>query len=108
MAVAVVLDFPGASLDGYDRVREGLGFGCDGHGPEGVLFHWVAPTATGIRIVDVWRDRDLAEDFVRDHLAPASRRMGLSEPPDVEVLEVHCLLRERAESPTPGGGRPGG
>jgi hypothetical protein len=93
MAVAVVLDFPGVGLDGYDRVLGHLGLDDAGRAALGMLFHSVAATPTGIRMVDVWMDRDQAEAFVRDRLAPATRRVGLTEPPDVQVLEVHNHLR---------------
>jgi hypothetical protein len=94
VAVAVVLDFGGASLRDYDRVITALGFAGEGRGEPGILFHWVAAVPGGIRVVDVWRDRDLAEAFVRDRLVGATRAMGVSEPPDIQVLEVHNFLRE--------------
>ena len=94
MAVAVILDFAGATLEDYDRVIDALGFGGARRGEPGLLFHWVAAVEGGIRVVDVWRDRDLAEEFVRDRLVAATKAMGAREPPEIQVLDVHNFLRE--------------
>jgi hypothetical protein len=48
----------------------------------------------GIRVVAVWADRDLAEAFVRDRLVGATQAMGATEPPEIQVLDVHNFLRE--------------
>ena len=94
MAVAVILEFAGATLEEYDRVLAALGLAGAGRGEPGILFHWVAAIPGGIRVVDVWRDRDLAEAFVRDRLVGATQAMGATEPPDIQVLEIHNFLRE--------------
>ena len=95
MAVAVILGFAGATLEDYDRVLGELGFADARRGEPGLLFHWVAALpGGGIRVVDVWDDRDQAEAFVRDRLVGATQGMGATEPPDIQVLEVHNLLRE--------------
>jgi hypothetical protein len=94
VAVAVILDFAGATLGDYDRVLEALGFARAGRGEPGILFHFVAAVPGGIRVVDVWRDRDLAEAFVRDRLVGAVQALGVAEPPEIQVLEIHNFLRE--------------
>ena len=94
MAVAVILEFAGATLEDYDRVLDALGLGGARRGEPGLLFHWVAAVEGGIRVVDVWRDRDLAESFVRDRLVAATQAMGAREPPDIQVLDVHNFLLE--------------
>ena len=94
MAVAVILEFAGATLEEYDRVLAALGLAGAGRGEPGILFHWVAAIPGGIRVVDVWRDRDLAEAFVRDRLVGATQAMGATEPPEIQVLEIHNFMRE--------------
>ncbi len=95
MAVAVILEFGGASLGNYDRVIAELGLADARRGEPGLLFHWVAALPEGgIRVVDVWADRDLAEAFVRDRLVGATQAMGATEPPEIQVLDVHNFLRE--------------
>jgi len=95
VAVAVILEFAGASLGDYDRVIAELGLAEARRGGPGLLFHWVAALPQGgIRVVDVWADRDLAEAFVRDRLVGATRAMGTAAAPDIQVLDVHNFLRE--------------
>ena len=50
MAVAVVLEFRGATLDQYDQLVEKMGFSPGGAGAPGGLFHWVTQTDGGIRV----------------------------------------------------------
>ena len=73
---------------------DALGLHTARRGEPGLLFHWVAAVEGGVRVVDVWRDRDLAEAFVRDRLVAATRAMGGGEPPEIQVLEVHNFLLE--------------
>ncbi len=95
MAVAVILEFAGATLEDYDRVLAELGIAGARRGEPGLLFHWVAALPDGgIRVVDVWSDRDQAEAFVRDRLVGATQAIGATEAPDLQVLEVHNFLRE--------------
>ena len=80
---------------GLRRVLAALGFAGAGRGEPGILFHWVAALPDGgIRVVDVWRDRDLAEAFVRDRLVGATQAIGATEPPEIQVLELHSFMRE--------------
>ena len=46
MAVALVLDFDGATLDQYDQVLDKMGLEPGGEVPPGALFHWVTATDT--------------------------------------------------------------
>ena len=58
MAVGVVMEFAGATLDQYDQVIAKMGFSPGGPGAPGGLFHWVTETADGIRVTDVWESRE--------------------------------------------------
>ena len=51
MAVALIMDFEGGTLDQYDRVIERMGFEHGGAGAPGSHSHWVAQTDTGLRVV---------------------------------------------------------
>ena len=53
MAIAVQIDFDGATLDQYDEVVQKMGFEPRGRGEPGGLFHWVTKTDSGIRVTDV-------------------------------------------------------
>lgn len=92
MAVAVVLDFAGATLEQYDQVIGKMGFAPGGPGAPGGLFHWVTGTDTGIRVTDVWATRDQFDAFARDQIGPITAEVGVPEPPKLTFYEVHNYL----------------
>jgi hypothetical protein len=81
MAVGVVLEFAGATLDQYDEVVSRMGFTPGGTGEPGGLFHWVTRTDDGIRITDVWQTREHFETFARDKIGPITVAVGVPNPP---------------------------
>jgi hypothetical protein len=89
MAVAVVLDFEGATLDQYDQVVERMGLTPGGAGPPGALFHWVAATDGGFRVTDVWETREQFDRFAEESIGPNSAAAGLDQPPRIAYHEVH-------------------
>ena len=92
MAIGVVLEFPGATLDQYDEVVDKMGFTPGGPGEPGGLFHWVTKTDTGIRVTDVWESKQAFEKFAQEKIGPLSAEAGLPAPPTVTYLEVHNYL----------------
>ena len=52
--IGVILDFPGATLEQHDAAITGMGYAPGADGQRDCLFHWVAKTDDGIRVVDVW------------------------------------------------------
>ncbi|MGZ4689396.1 MAG: hypothetical protein ACXVKA_08160 [Acidimicrobiia bacterium] len=92
MAVGVVLDFEGATLDQYDQVVEKMGFTPGGRGAPGGLFHWVTKTDTGIRVTDVWEAQDVFEAFAQEKIQPITVAVGLPNPPVVKFFPVHNYL----------------
>ena len=89
MAVAVVLEFEGATLDQYDQVTEKMGLSPGGATPPGALFHWVTATDNGFRVTDVWQDRDTFERFAQEQIGPYSDEVGITNPPQMSFFEVH-------------------
>ncbi|MBM2809253.1 MAG: hypothetical protein HW416_12 [Chloroflexi bacterium] len=92
MAVAVQLDFKGATLEQYDQVVQKMGFHPGGPGAPGGMFHWVTKTADGIRVTDVWNSRERFEKFSQEKIAPITQEVGFSAPPVVQFFEVHNHL----------------
>jgi hypothetical protein len=92
MAVAVVMEFEGGTLDQYDRVIELMGFTPGGQGAPGGLFHWVTATADGIRVTDVWESREQFERFAQDQIGPFSEQAGVTAPPVITFHEVYSYL----------------
>lgn len=92
MAVAVQLDFRGATLEQYDQINERIGLLPGGPASPQELFHWVAQTDEGFRVVDVWESREAFERFAHEKLIPIYAEVGVLEPPEVQFLEVHNYL----------------
>ena len=92
MPVAVVMDFDKASLDQYDKVIEGMGFRPGGPGAAGCLFHFAAAKGDGIRVVDVWSDRESFERFAEDQIGPHTQAAGIETAPTVTFVDVHNHL----------------
>jgi hypothetical protein len=88
MAIAVIMDFTGGTLEDYDRVVARLGLTPDGPGAPGGLFHWVAATENGAKIVDVWRTREQADEFYQNQLGPITAELGI-DPPEISYFDVH-------------------
>src|SRR5206468_12335139 len=63
VAVAVEMDFRGATLDQYDQVIEKMGLTPGGGTPPGAISRWVAKTDDGLRVVDVWETREAFDRF---------------------------------------------
>ncbi|MGZ4168828.1 MAG: hypothetical protein ACXVRW_11250 [Solirubrobacteraceae bacterium] len=92
MAVAVVMEFEGGTLDQYDEVVDRMGFAHEGAGAQGGLFHWVTKTDTGIRVTDVWETREQFDEFATDQIGPITRDVGIPQSPEVSFHEVHNYL----------------
>ena len=92
MAVGVVLEFEGGTLDQYDQTVEKMSFTPGGTGAPGGLFHWVTATDNGIRVTDVWEDKETFERFAEESIGPISAEVGFPSAPDITFFEVHNYL----------------
>jgi hypothetical protein len=92
MAVAAQIDVPGVTVEQYDLAVEVAGFLHGGLLPSGGLFHWVAKTDTGIRMVNVWASRELFDKFAETQTA-IIQQIGV-DPASLEVqfFDVHNYL----------------
>ena len=90
MAIAVQIDFAGATLDQYDAINKLLGATEGGSHPgEGALFHFVPATDDGFRVVDVWNSREEFESFLENKVGPLTAQVGMTGPPDIQFFEIH-------------------
>jgi hypothetical protein len=88
MAVGVVLDFEGGTLDQYDQVVQKMGLTPGGPTPPGALFHWVTATDNGFRVTDVWESAEQFQSFAQEQIGPYSAEVGLGEP-QIAFYEAH-------------------
>jgi hypothetical protein len=91
MAVAVQLDFRGATLEQYDQINEMIGL-LPGGPASPQIFHWITKTDDGFRVVDVWESREAFEKFVLEKLRPIYHEVGIANPPTIQFFEVHNYL----------------
>ena len=91
MAVGVVMDFEGGTLDQYDQVVGAMGLSPGGPTPPGALFHWVTETDSGVRVTDVWESQAAFEAFAQEQIGPQTQAVGLPEP-TINFHEVHNHL----------------
>jgi hypothetical protein len=91
MAVGLILDFNGGTLDQYDQILEKMDLG--GKVPPGAIFHWVAATDDGIRVVDVWEDRATFDRFAEEKIGPFSAEVGAPQP-EITEYAVHNTLAQ--------------
>jgi hypothetical protein len=92
MAIAVQIDVPGVTLEKYDEAVEIAGFLPGGSLPSGALFHWVAKTDAGIRMVNVWDSREAFDEFAEKQ-ADIIREIGVDPASaKLQFFEVHNYL----------------
>ena len=92
MAVAVEMNFSGATMAQYDQVVEKMGLTPRGTTPPGAISHWAAETSDGLRVVDVWESREAYDKFAAEKIGPYSAEAGITEPPEMRFYEVHNYL----------------
>ena len=92
MAVAVEQNFPGATMEQYDEIREKMGLTRGGATPPGAISHWVAKTDDGMRVVDVWESREAFERFATEKIGPYSEEAGITQAPEIRFYDVHNYL----------------
>jgi hypothetical protein len=94
VAVAIVMDFKGATLDQYDKVIGLMHLTPESKGPAGSLFHWVAATPGGIVVTDVWKTREEFEKFAREQIGPHTQAAGFPAPPELTFYDLHSYMVE--------------
>ena len=94
MAIARVFDGKGWTPEQYDALMvrrvDDLKL-APGKPAEGVLFHWAAPTADGMRAVDVYESRAAADRLAQESIGPLAAELGMPMP-QISEYEVHNHL----------------
>jgi hypothetical protein len=93
MPVAIEMNFNGATLEQYDEVIKLMGLDDpSAPPPDGAIFHWVAKTDDGIRVVDVWETREQFDRFAQEQIGPYTQQAGIEGPPEMTYRDVHNTL----------------
>jgi len=96
MAIVRTFEARGWSPTDYDELIRRLAAQLDlapAKAAPGVLFHWTAATADGMRAVDVYESREAADRLVSDAIGPIAGELGLALP-EINELEVHNYLAQ--------------
>ena len=93
MAVAIEMKFAGGTLAQYDEVMKLMGLDDPAAPPpDGAIFHWVAETDEGLRVVDVWETREQFDKFAAEQIGPYTQQVGIPGPPEMTYRDVHNYL----------------
>jgi hypothetical protein len=92
MAVGVVMQFPGGTLEQYDEVIARMGLVQGGSMPSGGISHWVTQTDEGLRVTDVWESREQFEHFAQEQIAPITQQAGIPGPPEMTFYDAHNYM----------------
>jgi hypothetical protein len=93
MAVAVQVEFDGATLEQYDQIIEKMGYQAGGKGAPGCISHWVTKTDKGIKVTDVWEKQQQFESFAQEQIGPNAQSVGVGAP-KVTFIDVHNYLTQ--------------
>lgn len=95
MTVAIVMDWEETEAD---YVRLVARMGVQGTPAEGIHLHVAGPTASGIRIVELWDELAGFEAFVRDVLLPTAEAAGIATKPTYASFPVANLFAPGLEA----------
>jgi hypothetical protein len=96
MAVALVLDFPGGTMEQYHEVVGRMGLG--GRMAPGSLFHAAGIYQGGLRVVDAWEDAEQFQRFSDAEIVPQTQAVGLAAP-TVRMIDVDEIKATSGEAP---------
>jgi hypothetical protein len=93
MAVLMLLEIPGATLDRYDRMNDAMGISGDADAPDGLIQHVAGADGDTLVICDVWESDDAGRRFSQERLRPAMADQGIEPSGRPRLLPVHNMLR---------------
>ena len=88
MALALLLEFPGATQEQFDRVAEKIG----SIAPTGLLYHVEGPIQGGWRVVDVWESQEAVDKFFQEELGQALQEAGVAIPQS-QFWPAHRIIK---------------
>ena len=94
MAVMVVMEWTGATVQNYEDIRRITAF--EANPPEGGIFHVAAFDGNTLRITDVWESPEKFQAFVDGKLGPASAEAGVTTQPQVSIYPTHNVFNPQA------------
>jgi hypothetical protein len=96
MTVALIIDFPGGTIDQYNEVVARMHL--DGQMAPGGVLHVAGSYGGGLRVIDVWEDLEHFARFRDAQIMPHTQALGLPEP-QVRMIEIDEEKPGTGESP---------
>jgi hypothetical protein len=93
MAIELVIEFPGGTLQEYEKTVKNLGMelNSDRNMPEGLISHIAYLEGDCLKVVDVWESRQGFDRFLRERLQPVLEKTGLPMP-NVKQHELYDVV----------------
>ena len=90
MAVLMVLEIPGATVEQYEKANELMGIRGDEDAPEGLIEHIAAFDGNGMFALDVWESEAAFNAFAEARLMPVVKgELGIPGEPNVTFSDAH-------------------
>lgn len=91
MAILVKVHTPEMNADAYEKVRKAANW--EGDVPDGAIFHVATVDDTGLHVIDVWESAADFDAFLTGRILPALQSIGVVNPPDVSISDVHAYFK---------------
>ena len=95
MAILMLLDLDGATVEQYEQANESMGIRGDADAPDGLVSHVCAVGESGLIIADVWESQEVLDRFFESRLAGALQEAGVQHG-QPRILPVHNTIAEGA------------
>jgi hypothetical protein len=95
MAIAVMAEVPGGTLEQYDKVNEAMGLAGARETPPGMIVHFAGLAGDSLVVIDVWESREAYERHlakIGEQGRAAVRKVGLPTYTHRE-FEVHNMVK---------------
>ena len=95
MALAIIVEIPGGTVEQYDRVARAMGLGGADKALPGMIIHFAGVSEGTLAVVDVWESREAYERHLAEVRSPEAVREAVSALPPFthREFEVYSLLR---------------
>jgi hypothetical protein len=95
MAILMLLDLDGATVEQYEQDLERMGIRGDEDAPDGLVSHVCAVGDGGLIIADVWESQEALDRFFESRLAGALQEAGVQQG-QPRILPVHNTIVQGA------------
>jgi hypothetical protein len=90
MAVVMIMEWDGVSLEQYEQARGVVRWETDV--PPGGLFHVASHDGQKLRVTDVWESAEQFQQFAEQRLMPGVQQVGIQGEPKVEIYPAYSIF----------------